>query len=125
MSGKLVEDASMSASSSLLIGAASVFSVLVNLAVLGVFVVVILTVVRRHRPDAAPILVGAIAFELLLTCLSYVVSMMLPRFAMVGGVAGYAQAQAVNVFVFTLAHVAARGLLLWGIVRLARPPLEA
>lgn len=115
----------MTGSSALFMGAASAFSLLLNLAVLIAFVVVVLTVVRRHRPDAVALLIGALALEFLLTCVSYAASLILPQIAgWLGGVARYAEAQAVNVFVFALAHAATRGLLLWGIVRLARPADE-
>jgi len=102
---------------------ASAVALLVNLGVLVSFIAVILTVVRRQRPDAVPLLVGAMIAELLLTGASYAVSMVLPRFAIAGGgMSDYAMMQAINTLIFSLAHAAARGLLLWGIVRLARPP---
>jgi len=112
----------MFASSTVFIAMASGISLLINLGVLIAFLVVVLTVVRRERPDAVALLLGALVSELLLTCLSYAVSLILPQLiGAMGGVAGYAQAQAVNILVFALAHAAARGLLLWGVVRLARP----
>jgi hypothetical protein len=109
-------------SPTLFIGVASAFSLLLNLSVLIAFVVVVLTIVRRHRPDAVALLLGALVLELLLTCASYATSLILPQLVgTLGGVGRYAEAQAINVFVFALAHAATRGLLLWGIVRLARP----
>jgi hypothetical protein len=112
----------MTASSSLFLGVAGVFSWFIALAVLVAFVVVIATVVRRHRPDALPILLGAIIFEILITICSFVATIVLPRFATPAlGMAGYAETQAINTVVFALAHAAARSLLLWGVIRLAQP----
>jgi hypothetical protein len=112
----------MTGSTALFMGAASAFSLLLNLGMLVAFLVVVLTLVRRHRPDAVALLVGALVLEFFLTCLSYAASLILPQVAgWLGGVARYAEVQTLNVFVFALAHAATRGLLLWGIVRLARP----
>jgi len=115
----------MTGSTALFMGAASAFSLLLNLGMLIAFVVVVLTVVRRHRPDAVALLIGALVLEFFLTCLSYAASLILPQLmSSLGGVARYAEVQALNVFVFALAHAGTRGLLLWGIVRLARPADE-
>jgi len=97
-------------------------SILLNLSVLAVFIVVIVTVVRRHRPDAVPPLLGAVIAELLIAVLSFVGSTVLSR---VVGAAAYADYYAAQTAVFALAGAAARGLFLWGIVRLARPPEHA
>jgi len=75
-------------------------------------------VVRKHRPDAAPILLGAVIFELLVSIGSYAVSLTLSRMI---GAGGYLEAQAVNTAVAGIAHAGARTLLLWGIIRLAQP----
>jgi hypothetical protein len=121
-SRQFVEDASMTASASVFLGVASLFSWGIGLAVLVAFIIAIATVVRRHRPDALPILFGAVIFEILITLCSFVATIVLPRFATPAlGMAGYAETQAINTVVFAVAHAAARSLLLWGVIRLAQP----
>jgi hypothetical protein len=112
----------MHGSSSLIFAAASMFSWGVSLVVSLTFIVVIATVVRRYRPDAAPILIGALVFELLITVYAAGASVILARITSTSmGIEGYAQAQAISTSVIALLHASARALLLWGIVRLARP----
>lgn len=112
----------MTAESSLLFGLSAAMSWFFGLAVQITFLVVIASVVRRNRPDVAPILFGAVIFELLVTTCAYASSFVLARFVMgVAGMQGYARAQAISTMVFGGAHAAARALLIWGIVRLARP----
>ncbi|HEX2670865.1 MAG TPA: hypothetical protein VHM25_08335, partial [Polyangiaceae bacterium] len=106
-----------------IVGVASVISWGVGLLVLIAFFVVIVTVVRRHRPDATPILLGAISFECLISLAAYATQIALPRFLSVSGPSGggYMEAYALSNVIFSVAHAAARGFLLWGIVRLAEP----
>jgi hypothetical protein len=108
----------MTATSNLLLGAASLFSWLVSLFVLLAFVIAILTVVRSQRPDVVPVLLGATLFEIMITLCSFAMRVALPRLV---GMTSYAEAQGLNTVVFAVAHAAARALLLWGILRLARP----
>lgn len=109
----------MSPSASLVVS--SVLGIGINFAVLVAFIVVVLTVVRQHRPDAVPLLLGALGFEALLTAASFASSVLLTRLVMPGGMDGVAAAQSLNTLLFSLAHAGARCLLIWGIVRLARP----
>jgi len=108
---------------STLVGVASVISGGVGLLVLIAFFAVIVTVVRRHRPDVAPILLGAISFECLISLAASLTPMALARFLSVSGPSGgsYMEAYALSSMIFSVAHAAARGFLLWGIVRLAEP----
>jgi hypothetical protein len=91
------------------------------------FIVVIATVVRGHRPDAAPILLGAMIFECLISVVSYAALFALPDLVSVSapsasGRSSFTEAYALSNLVFGLAHAMASSLLLWGIVRLAQPP---
>src|SRR4051794_26296481 len=108
---------------SAIVGVASVISWGVGLLVLFAFFVTIVTVVRRHRPDAAPVLLGAISFECLISFAAYATQIALPRFVSVSGPSGgsYMEAYALSNLVFSVAHAAARAFFLWGIVRLAEP----
>jgi hypothetical protein len=103
---------------------ASVISWGVGSSVLIAFIVVIAIVVRRYRPDASPILLGAMIFELLISLVSYATQLVLPRFMSVSGSSGsgFTEAYALSSLFFSVAHAAARLFLLWGIVRLAQPP---
>ena len=108
-----------------MLGVAGVVSWSVSSSVLIAFIVVIAIVVRRHRPDVAPILLGAMIFELLISAVSYVTQLVLPRFMSVSGASGsggYMEAYVLSTLLFSVAHAAARLFLLWGIVRLAQPP---
>ena len=93
----------------------------VGLLVLVAFIVVIATVVRRHRPDVTPILLGAMAFECLISLVATVSQAALPRFV---GMSSYTEAYVLSSAIFSVAHAAARLFLLWGIVRLAQPPIR-
>ena len=108
---------------STIVGVASVISWGVGVLLLIAFLLTIVTVVRRHRPDAAPILLGAIVFESLVSFSASVTQIALPRIVSVSGPSGgsYMEAYALSNLVFSVAHAAARGCLLWGIVRLAEP----
>jgi hypothetical protein len=111
----------MAISSELLWGAANLVSAFVNLSVLVLFIVVTMTVVRRWRPDAVSLILGAVIFELLLTCASLLLSSVMSQLIARSGVAGFRETQAMSGVIFALGHAAARLLLLWGIARLARP----
>jgi len=102
---------------------ASLISWGVGLLLLLAFFVAIATVVRRHRPDAAPILLGAISFECLISLAAYATQVALPRFFSMSGPSGgsYMEAYALSNVIFSVAHAAARAILLWGIIRLAEP----
>jgi hypothetical protein len=106
-----------------MLGVAGVISLGVGLLVLIAFIAVIATVVRRHRPDTAPILLGAVAFECVISLAAYAAQIALPRFFSVSASSGgYMEAYALSNVIFSVAHAAARAFLLWGIVRLAEPP---
>jgi hypothetical protein len=104
-----------------IVGVASVISWAVGLLMLIAFTIVIVTVVRRHRPDAAPILLGAISFECLISLAAYAGQIALPHFVSPSG-GGYMEAYALSNVIVSVAHAGARAFLLWGIVRLAEPP---
>ena len=91
------------------------------------FIVVIATVVRRHRPDVTPLLIGAMSFECLISVVSYATMFALPHVVSLSapssaGRSSYTEAYALSNVIFSVAHAMARILLLWGIVRLAQPP---
>ena len=106
-----------------ILGVAGAISWGIGLLVLIAFIVVIATVVRRHRPDATPILLGAIGFECAISIAANVTPIVLSRFLSVSGPSGgsYMEAYALSNLIFSIAHAAARALLLLGIVRLAEP----
>lgn len=105
-------------SSTLIMGAAGALSWGLNLIVTLALIAVCATIVRKHRPDAAPILLGALIFELLVSLGSYALSITMSRWV---GSSGYLEAQALNTAVSGIARAGARTLLLWGIIRLALP----
>lgn len=105
-----------------LLAATGVLSVLLSVVGSCVFVMVILVVVRRNRPDAVPPLLAAAGAELLLTIASSLWNAFLPAvLSASGGTATYLQAQAVAQLVFASLHFTARVVLIWGVARLARP----
>ena len=106
--------------STLIFGIAGATSWGLGLLLLCVFIVVVATVVRRHRPDVAPILLLALGLEFVSTVASFALQMLLPRL-LLGDMTRYAEAQAVNTIVTALAHATTRGLLIWSVVRLASP----
>jgi len=69
-------------------GVASAISWGVGVLVLIAFIAAIATVVRRHRPDATPILLGAMIFEALISLVAYLTQLALPRFLSVTGPSG-------------------------------------
>lgn len=112
----------MTSSLSFIFAAAGMLSWVMGLGVSLIFIVVIATIVRRYRPDAVPLLLAAMVLELLIAVCGGGISMFLPSFVGASmGMKVYAQVQALNTSVVALLHAGARGLLLWGIVRLARP----
>lgn len=115
----LFEDAAQMSASGML-GVAGLVSWGLGVLVLVAFIVVIATVVRRHRPDATPILLGALIFEVLISLVTYLVQAALPRFMGVSD-GSLMEAYALSNVIFSVAHAAARACLLWGIVRLAQP----
>ena len=111
------------AGSTLIFGIAGAATWGLNLLVLCVFIGVVATVVRRHRPDVAPILLLALGLDFGFSVVSYAAQMLLPRL-LLGDVTRYVQAQAVSSVVTGLAHAATRGLVIWSVVRLASPTPE-
>jgi len=101
-------------------GVGNVISAGIGVLVLVAFIVVIATVVRRHRPDATPILLGALIFEGLISVVTSLVQAALPRFLGVSD-GSLMEAYALSNVISSVAHAAARACLLWGIVRLAQP----
>jgi hypothetical protein len=104
--------------STLFLGIAGAASWGLNLVMLSVFIGVVATVVRRHRPDVAPILLLALGLDFAFSILSYAAQVLLPR-VLLGDPTSYVEAQAVNTIVTSLAHAGTRGLLIWSVVRLA------
>ena len=84
------------------------------------FLVVVLSTVRTRRPDVAPILLLSVALDFLFVVAGGVSQMLLPRLMLGGGNMGqYQEAQAISTLTVSLGHAVGRGLMLWGIVRLA------
>ena len=106
--------------SNLMYGIAGVASVGLNLLLLFVFFVITVTVVRRYRPDVAPILLLAIGLDFIFGVASFAAQLALPRL-LAGDMSRYAEAQALNTLVTAFAHAGTRGLLIWSVVRLAAP----
>ena len=104
--------------SNLLFGIAGVASFGINLLLLFVFVVVVVTAVRRYRPDVAPILLLALGLDFVFTVASFAAQLVLPRLL---GLTHYAEAQALNILVTTVAHAGTRALVIWSVWRLASP----
>jgi hypothetical protein len=101
----------------MLAGAASLgVSFLVQL----VFIIVVATLVRRHRPDVSPILLLALGVEALVSLGTYAAQVLVPRL-LLPDATHYAQALALLGLMGALGHAIGRGLLLWGVVRLATP----
>jgi hypothetical protein len=109
--------------STLIFGISGVVAWGLNLAVPLVFIGVAATVVRRHRPDVAPVLLLALVLDFVFSMASYAALVLLPRF-LLGDMTRYAEAQALNNLVSALAHVMTRGLLIWSVVQLASPIQE-
>ena len=113
--------AAMSASS-LVLSAGNVVSWSASVIVSVIFVTIIATVVRKHRPDVAPLLLWAALLELLITFIGRGVPMLLVRVVSPSvDMNVFYAAEALLTTLTALLHAGARGLLLWGIVRLARP----
>ncbi len=90
-------------------------AILPNFALLIAFIAVVL-----RRLDAAPILLGALGFEVPLTGAAFASSLVLTRF-IPADVEGFARARGVNRLVFVVRHAGARGLCTWVNLQLARP----
>lgn len=86
-------------------------------------IVVIVTAVRRHRPDAyAPLLawaIGGLALTLFRSVVSAVLRVVVDRSAGVETMIGY---QAVEMVLGSLAGIALVALLAYALVRLSEPP---
>jgi hypothetical protein len=112
----------MSGTSTMLMGIAGGASWLLTLALLLTFVIIAATTVRKHRPDAAPILLLALSVEFIFALAGFAAQIILPRFFSVGGdFSHYMEAQAITTVSVSLGHSFARGLLIWAVVRLALP----
>jgi len=109
-------------STALILGIAGATSWGLSLLLTFVFILVVATVVRRHRPDVAPVLLLALGLDFLFTVLSFAAQLLIPR--LLGDVSLYAEVQAVNTLVTALVHAGTRGLLIWSVVRLASPTHE-
>ena len=112
-------------SSNLIMGLAGTISWGISALVMIAFIVAIAITVRKHRPDAAPLLLGATIVEFLISLAGLAASYLIPRLVTMGGTSGYDRyvgAQALSSVTFSVAHAAARILLLWGLLRLAQPP---
>jgi len=104
----------------MLLGFAGAVAWSLTLLALVVFILVVATVVRKHRPDAAPILLLALSLELLLTLASVATQLVLPRLMLAtGDMTRYFEVQAITTVTVGLSHLASRALLIWGVVRLA------
>jgi hypothetical protein len=110
--------------SSLFLGIASVTSWGLSLLLSFVFILVVATLVRRHRPDVAPVLLLAVGLDVVVTAVSLAAQVLLPRL-LLGDMTRYAEAQALNTIVTALLHAITRGLLIWSVVRLASPTHES
>ena len=106
----------------LIFGIASAASWGLSLLLTFVFILVAATVVRRHRPDVAPVLLLALGLDFLFTLVSFFAQLLIPR--LLGDVTRYAEVQAVNTLVTALVHAGTRGLVIWSVVRLASPTHE-
>jgi hypothetical protein len=106
-------------SSSLLLGLSSLFGTLVSLALEGALLVLALTTVRRHRPEASLLLAASAGVTLFGSLTSFVAYPLLARFF---SPEDYVKATAVAGLFFTLLRATSGVLLLAGLVRLATPP---
>jgi len=103
-------------------GIAGAISWSLTLLMLFVFLLVVAFVVRPRQPEAATILLLGLGLELVCAIGSMVAQFLLPRLLASGGdMTTYAQAYAINTIVVALGHGAGRALLIWGVVRLAKP----
>jgi hypothetical protein len=102
---------------SLIYGASWLIAVACEIALL----VVVLTVVRRHRPDAyRPLLLWA-ATSLGLGLVGRVAGFVTTRFMATGGIDAIIRIQAINALVGIAIHVALVALLIRGLVAIAQP----
>ena len=112
----------MSGTSTMLMDTGAIVSWLLTLAVLLTFVIVAATTVRKHRPDAAPILLLALSIEFIFSLAGFAAQFALPRLFYVGGdFSHYMEAQAISTVSVSLGQTCARSLLIWSVVRLALP----
>ena len=121
------EDAAMTQlESSVLLACASAGATLTSVATLVVFLVLALTVVRRERPDAAPLLAYAVALEIVVAFAGFASSVLIPIVLnTTKSSRSYPQAQAINTVVFAVLRTAAQVMLICGVVRLTRPARSA
>jgi hypothetical protein len=105
-------------SSSLLLGLSSLFGTLVSLALEGALLVLALTTIRRHRPEASLFLAASAGVTLFV---SLTASVAYPLLARLFSTDDYVKATALAGLFFTLLRGAAGVLLLVGLVRLATP----
>jgi hypothetical protein len=112
----------MDSSSHLLLQASYGLSVLASLGCQIVLLVVVATVVRRHRPDAhGPLLgwaIAALASAIVLPALGFGATAVAGR----AGIEALVQAQTATILLNTVAHVALVALLVRGLVKIAQPP---
>jgi hypothetical protein len=116
----------MSSSASLIMTLVGFASTLVIASLEVALLVVILTTVRRHRPDAYSLLAIGTGLDLVFTVLGTISAFATSIFGIrgEGGIETYAQMYAATTAFFMLAHAAARVTFIVGLVRLARPTAD-
>ena len=112
----------MSSSAQIFLSASQAISILLGIGAQVALVVVIATVVRRHRPDAHGSLlawaIAALVFSVLAPALGFLSITIAAR----DEIESVILAQAVNTGVGAAIHVALAVLLIRGLVKLAQPP---
>jgi hypothetical protein len=112
----------MDSSSHLLLQASHGLSLLASLGCQIVLLVVVATVVRRHRPDAHGALLGWAIAALVSAIVLPAVGFAAVAIAGRAGIEAILQAQTATILLNTLAHVALVALLVRGLVKIAQPP---
>jgi hypothetical protein len=103
------------------IGVANLLATVVGLALQVGLLVVALTVVRRHKPEAVPLLAGSFAVGIASTVLSAVAYPLAAALVQPDGMRHYAMTQAALSVGFMLLHLVSGVLLILGLVKLATP----
>jgi hypothetical protein len=111
----------MSATSGMVAVLAGVVSIGVTSLLQLLFIIVVATVVRRHRPDVSPILLLGLSLEVLVSLGTYAAQILVPRLFM-SDPTHYAETFALIGVSGAAGHAIGRGLLIWGTARLASPP---
>jgi hypothetical protein len=103
---------------------AGLVGVALHAALSATLLVVALTTVRQHRRDVVGLLATSAVISLVATCSSPLVTAGGAAISARSGIERFVQFQALTGVCFALVHVAAFGLLLGAIVRLAKRPRE-